>query len=463
VNTLLMARASDGEAVCRCGMRAAVDSTVERGAMDLYKETNSAIETSTSSLSATSDRSGLCEPSGSSEVGVPVVCVIVPTRNEAGNVEPLVHRLAESVAGLEVSVLFVDDSTDDTPLVVRSVSAGAVIPVRLLHREAQQRTGGLGGAVVAGLAETAAEWVVVMDGDLQHPPEVISAMLAVAGSEECDVVIASRYRAAGSAGGLSSLLRELVSSGSTKLARALFPRRLSGVSDPLSGFFAMRVAAVNVADLRPNGFKILLEILARSSNLRVAEQPYNFAARHRGSSKASWREGLRFAQQLISLRLSTTGSVGRLLRFAAVGVSGLVLNLLVLRLLLDLPIPWPASERDSVAEVIATQLAICWNFVLTERWAFHHRTHRGSMRRRFAAFWASSTAALVAQLPLAAGLTALSSMSYVLATAVVLVALMLARFVAYDRLLYSGRKFRQNPAVAQPQLAKSAELGVETR
>jgi dolichol-phosphate mannosyltransferase len=409
-----------------------------------------------------SDRSELSEWSLSSEAGGPAVCVIVPTRNEAGNVECLAHRVAESVMGLEASVLFVDDSSDDTPDVVRRVAAEAAIPISLLHREPHERTGGLGGAVVAGLAEAKTEWVVVMDGDLQHPPEVIPAMLELAAGGACDIVIASRYGGAGSAAGLSSPFRELVSSGSTTLARAIFPRRLAGVSDPMSGFFALRVAAVDLPRLRPKGFKILFEILARTADLRVAEEPYTFGTRHDGSSKASWREGVRFVQQLIGLRASTTGSVGRLLRFAAVGASGLFVNLLVLRLLLDLPIPWHTGGRDSLAEVVATQIAICWNFLLTERWAFRLRMRQGSTRRRFLLFWASSSAALIAQLPLAAGVRAISGVSYLVATAVVLVALMLARFVVYDRLLYSARKATQNPDIAQPELARVARLGAET-
>jgi dolichol-phosphate mannosyltransferase len=167
-------------------------------------------------------------------------------------------------------------------------------------------------------------------------------------------------------------------------------------------------------------------------------------------------------QRLISVRLATSNRTGRLVRFAVVGLSGLILNLLVLRLLLGLPIAWHIGLRDPVAEVGATQIAICWNFLLTEWWVFRYRTHRGSTRRRCAVFWASSCAALVAQLPLAAAMRALSGASYLVATAVSLVVLMLMRFVVYDSVLYSARMppWRHRSGV-QPEPPRTAEKGAE--
>ena len=71
---------------------------------------------------------------------------------------------------------------------------------------------------------------------------------------------------------------------STALTRAMFPIRLRDVSDPMTGFFLIDRRAVDAATLRPRGFKILLEILARK-NLRVAEVPFDFADRHAGSPR----------------------------------------------------------------------------------------------------------------------------------------------------------------------------------
>ena len=185
------------------------------------------------------------------ESAAPDVCVIVPTRNERGNVAPLIDRLGRALAGHDAEILFVDDSDDETPAAVLDAARTAEKRVRLLHREGAERTGGLGGAVLAGIQATDAAWVVVMDGDLQHPPEVVPELLHE--GEEFDIVVASRYCGDGAADWLRSRYRELVSSSASAVARLAFPRRLARMTDPLSGFFAVRVAAKDVVPRRARG------------------------------------------------------------------------------------------------------------------------------------------------------------------------------------------------------------------
>jgi dolichol-phosphate mannosyltransferase len=350
---------------------------------------------------------------------------------------------------LAAEVLFVDDSTDSTPAVIRAVAQSSTVPVRLLHRVGAERSGGLGGAVLAGLAQTDADWVVVMDGDLQHPPELIRSLLRRAAETDAGIVVASRYSDDGGADGLSSGLRTVVSRGSTIVAKALFPRALAGVSDPMSGFFLVRRADVPADDLRPMGFKVLLEILVRSRQLAATEIPFQFARRNERDSKASWREGIRYLRQLIRLRLSGFRLGLDFLRFAAVGASGVLVNLLVLQLLLAYPgAPQHGAWRDA-AETVATQVAIVWNFALTETWVFGD-SKSGSRWLRFAGFWALSVAALAAQLPLANLLANGLNLSYVRATAVALAVLVVVRYVVCRLWFYRGRlrakTYRPGPA-----------------
>lgn len=82
----------------------------------------------------------------------------------------------------------------------------------------------------------------------------------------------------------------------------------------MTGFFAIRRSALDVDSLRPRGFKILLEILARNT-ITVVEEPFVFGQRHAGESKADLRQGLRFLTQLATLRF------GRLSNFACVGAT----------------------------------------------------------------------------------------------------------------------------------------------
>jgi dolichol-phosphate mannosyltransferase len=206
--------------------------------------------------------------------------------------------------------LFVDDSDDGTPEVIAAMAPNPAFRVAVIHRLPGQRGGGLGGAVLAGIQAAQTKWVCVMDADLQHPPELLRALLEEARRSKADVVVASRYCPGGDVGDFTAA-RAAVSRSSGMLARMLFPRRLRGVSDPLSGFFLIRRAAVDLTALRPRGFKILLEILVRGGPLTTSEIAFRFGERYAGESKASLREGVRYLHRLIELRVGGPASWNR--------------------------------------------------------------------------------------------------------------------------------------------------------
>lgn len=145
-------------------------------------------------------------------------------------------------------------------------------------------------------------------------------------------------------------------------------------------------------------------------------------------------------RQLGALRLAVPARAGRLMRFAMVGGSGVVINLLVLAVLLRAGVGAVWAGGQIIAAIAATQAAIGWNFALTERWVFPGRP--GHWARRLFPFWALNCGALLAQLPLAARLQWLLGGSYLLATAAALAILILARFAVCDRWLYrpAGRR-----------------------
>lgn len=232
------------------------------------------------------------------------VSVVVPTRHEAENVEPLSRRLAAAMtrADLTWEVIFVDDSDDETPSVVERLARDG-LPLRLIHRAPGDRQGGLGGAVVAGFALAQGEVVVVIDADLQHPPELAAPLSRLVSDGLCDLAVASRYAPGGGDAGLAGPGRRLVSHAAPLLVRMALPR-LHGVRDPLSGYFAVRRRLVETARLEPEGFKILLEVLARAKWKSLVEVPFTFGERCHGESKAGFVEGLRFARQVTRLALS---------------------------------------------------------------------------------------------------------------------------------------------------------------
>jgi dolichol-phosphate mannosyltransferase len=356
----------------------------------------------------------------------PALSVIVPTRNEAGNIRPLLDGLEGTLpSGSEV--VFVDDSDDNTPEMVEAERAHRSLSIVLIHREKPDRAHGLSGAVVRGLQVARADWVCVMDADLQHPPAVIPDLLARAEAGDVDVVVASRYCKDGELNFGAG--RAVLSRASTNAARILFPRCLRRVSDPMSGFFLVRRSSVPLDRLRPRGFKILLEILVRARKLRAAEVPFEFGVRHAGESKASLAEGARYLRQLVALRAS-----GNLERFLAVGVTGLVVNTLAFALFANV-----AGLNYLLAAVLATQVSTTWNFVLAERWVFRDRRRRvraGSTR--FLAFLTLNNLSLLLRGPMLYVLVSLIGMDPVVANLVSLLVIFVVRFAVADTLIWAG-------------------------
>jgi dolichol-phosphate mannosyltransferase len=220
-----------------------------------------------------------------------LLTLVVPTRNEADNVPRLVRELRESLSELDYRVVFVDDSTDRTPEVIRNL-AEEDGRLRLVRREGAERDGGLSTAVTTGmdLFSSASDYTCVMDADLQHPPEKVREMLEIARRSDADVVVASRYAPGGSYAGLSGRVRRAVSVGSKYLAQVVF-KEARKTSDPMTGFFLIKNEAISGIQFRPTGFKVLLEILVCAPELKVVEAPFDFGARHAGVSKATVRQG----------------------------------------------------------------------------------------------------------------------------------------------------------------------------
>ncbi len=273
-----------------------------------------------------------------------------------------------------------------------------------------------------------------MDADLQHPPELLPELLAAGRRSGAELVVASRYAAGGSRRGLAGRYRQAVSRASTTAAKALFPRALRGVSDPMSGFFAIRRDAVargaEDGGLRPLGYKILLELAVRCRPRGVAEVPFDFGERHAGESKSTVRERMRFLRHLAQLRAGGDARL-RLLAFALIGASGFLPNLAVLWLLTG-----PAGMTYVPAEILANQAGLLWNFALVDT-LLHHR-HRAERTRaaRLTGFALLGNADLVALIPLTMLLVSTFGLSPLPATAVSLVAVFILRFLLVDKLVY---------------------------
>ncbi|MEU0394684.1 glycosyltransferase family 2 protein [Streptomyces sp. NPDC006208] len=359
------------------------------------------------------------------------VTIVIPTFNESGNIRELLRRLTESVPSrLPCEVVFVDDSTDDTPEVIRSAAQDCPFPVSVIHRD--EPAGGLGGAVVEGMKGAGSDWIVVMDADLQHPPALVPELVAAGERSGADLVVASRYIRGGSREGLAGGYRIAVSRGATWLTKALFPRRLRGVSDPMSGFFAIRRSIVTADVLRPLGYKILLELAVRCRPETVAEVPFVFQDRFAGESKSTAKEGMRFLGHLVGLR--TASPVARMLVFGLIGLTGFVPNLVGLHLLTG------AGMHYLPAEIVANQFGVVWNFLLIEVLLFRDRRRHRHWADRVGRFALLANADLLLRIPLIALFVGRMDMAVLPATALALLTTFVLRFAATEALVYLPRK-----------------------
>jgi len=220
--------------------------------------------------------------------------LVVPTLNEAGNIETLIRQVQHALQPLPVSyeVIVVDDgSSDGTADLVRAC-ADSDSRIRLVSRENER---GLAGAVVHGWAHSDADLLGVIDADLQHPPELLRALLEAMG-EGCDIAIASRYAGKNGVVGWNPV-RAAISRLSTWAALPL-QRTEPRIQDPMSGFFIVRRAAIDGLGFEAKGFKLLLEILVRGRIRSAREIPFQFGVRHAGKSKAGAAVALHYLQLL---------------------------------------------------------------------------------------------------------------------------------------------------------------------
>ncbi|GMA33047.1 dolichol monophosphate mannose synthase [Litorihabitans aurantiacus] len=295
---------------------------------------------------------------------------------------------------------------------------------------------------------------MVMDGDLQHPPEMVGVLLETGRTLGADVVVASRRIAGGSSDGLADARRRIVSSGAIALTRAIFPRRLRDCTDPMTGFFALDREAIDVDALRPEGFKILLEMLARQ-DLAVVEEPFVFGERLAGESKATLDQGVRFLRHVARLRF------GRMSRFALIGAAGTVVNLAIMALLIAVGVPY------LVGAVVAALVTIVGNFVAQELLVFRDLRDEGRpLRRRFAASFLFNAAEAALRLPVLWALVDVAGVASVPAQAVTLAVAFVARFVFHARVVYRPRRTRpSSPLVraAVPPAATRAAINRRSR
>lgn len=302
----------------------------------------------------------LCQPAAQ-------LSIIVPTYRERQNLEPLVDAIAAALEDVAWEVIIVDDDSPDG-----TAAAGRALYARDARIRTIRRIGrrGLASACIEGMLASSAEYVAVIDADLQHDPALLGLMLQRLLNDEADIVIGSRYVAGGDVGDFTAQ-RAQGSQLATNLAH-----RLTGVTvrDPMSGYFMLRrdIVEEHAHALSAVGFKILLDILITAGGeMRVMEVPLRFGERLHGESKMSaavvWDYLMLLADKIADGRIPV-----RFISFCAIGLTGVAIHFLVLASLYKgLGIAFVA------AQAAATAVSLVSNFTVNNLLTYSDRQLRG--------------------------------------------------------------------------------------
>jgi dolichol-phosphate mannosyltransferase len=308
----------------------------------------------------------------------PYLSLVIPTFNERQNILPLVDKLTswldKSLPG-EYELLLVDDDSADGTWQVGLHLTATTPQLKVMRRQSEK---GLSSAIIRGWQAGRGQIFGVIDADLQHPPEILLKLIAEI-ADGADLAVASRHI---EGGGVSewSIVRRTLSRGAQILGLVILPDVVGRVSDPMSGYFMVRREAIAGPHLHPKGYKILLEVLGRGQVNRIAEVGYVFQERSKGQSKVTWRQYVEYLQHLFMLRRRslTAGRlhrglqlhalnlpIGRFLRFASVGLSGVFVDYSLFYLLFS-----QLELGLTTSNVLSAEVAIFNNFLWNDAWTF---------------------------------------------------------------------------------------------
>ncbi|AXR61824.1 glycosyltransferase [Leptospira mayottensis] len=308
---------------------------------------------------------------------MPQFSLILPTYNEKENLILLLPKLIALFKSkkIDYEIIIVDDDSPDLTWKWFQNKEKEFPSVRLIRRIHEK---GLSSAVLTGMASSQGEYLCVMDADLQHDENILPEMIIKLSFS--DIVIGSRRVENGNYGEMSSV-RRLISYSATLLAKLLLPLP---TTDPMSGFFAMRreVFETTKSKINPRGFKILLEFLGRTKDLKVSEVGYSFRKRNHGETKLSSSVIKQYLIALFELRFGSFVSI-EFIKYGITGFSGVFVNLggqylynnvLAINVVEQIQ---SAISLPSGAIVFGFELSVLTNYFLNNIWTFSDRKNVG--------------------------------------------------------------------------------------
>jgi dolichol-phosphate mannosyltransferase len=341
-----------------------------------------------------------------SNVKLPSLSIVIPTYNESENILKLIGDIRGNLpSNIVTEIIVVDDnSPDETGKIVENyihnnIGRDASLQqqfhskvdnqnclVRVIHRKYKT---GLISAILEGIESSKGENILIMDADFSHPPETIPLLIEELRQDPNCIVIGSRYISRGSIVGWP-FKRRLISRGAAKIAR--HGLKVRNVTDPMSGFFAFPRHVIKNIKFDTKGFKILLEILVKSRDIKVKEVPYTFHDRKSGQSKMNFNVILDYAGAVWQLyryghkskrrtqkkeeKHKSALFISKASRFYTVAASGLLINYLVSFMLAD-NVAYSVKSLSNLwylqATIIGIIISITSNFFLNKIWTFEDR------------------------------------------------------------------------------------------
>jgi dolichol-phosphate mannosyltransferase len=289
-----------------------------------------------------------------------MLSIVIPSYKEKDNIAPLVTGIAQALAGSDYEIIYVDDnSRDGTVEVVADLAKR--YPVKIFVREKER---GLATAVIHGFKKAQGSIIGVMDADMQHSPAVLPLLLkAIEGG--ADITFASRYVPGGGSEGFS-FTRQMISKVAAMISHLFLPSSRK-VKDILTGYFMFRRENLDIAKLKPIGYKISLEVLLTGNFKNPTEVPFIFKERGAGQSKLNARQQVDYLKHIFSLMLRA-GELLRFIKFIAVGLTGTLVNLGILKLVTSFTV-W----NDKVQLIPGIEISIITNFLLNDYFTFADR------------------------------------------------------------------------------------------
>jgi dolichol-phosphate mannosyltransferase len=360
--------------------------------------------------------------------------VIIPTYNEESNIRNIIMAVDAVFHehSLNGQILVVDDNSSDGTIGIVNELKRMKENVDILIRKEDH---GLSQSVADGFIHATSGVFVIIDADFSHPPVLIPRMFDEIRKGN-DIVIGSRYM---EGGGIKKwpFKRRAISIGATFLGRLLFP----DITDPVSGFFAVKRDVVEKAPLKPRGYKILLEVLGKGTWEKDREIPFEFVDREAGASKLKIRTIVEYAQQILDITMysfvhhesAVWREWKRIFKFGIVGISGIAVNLGILYLLVQY-----LNTEDLLASGIAIELSILNNFIWNDLWTFRAVENRklSSRWHRLVAFNIVSAGGVIINIGIYYLLTRWFAVYYILAQFVGILIAFAWNFVVNRRLTW---------------------------